>query len=258
MKITILGAFSEELIRSLGQEEIILGIARKAAHPDTEITWKGLGKGLTDLHDGDYYSFHMFCETTMLMGLYNEQDKGADALIEACFYDPALLAARGIVNIPVIGSAEASLHLACSMGSKFAIVVPYEEIQHIHLRNALTYGLRDRMIDYKPVRAIPSMDWTAVDPRKIIDGFMDTARSCIADGAEVIILGCWAWPPVLTANNIFEVDGIPLIDPCIASVKYAELFASLKKANVPWISRKSMYKTPPKDVADKYFSQFIK
>ncbi|MEW6442820.1 MAG: aspartate/glutamate racemase family protein [bacterium] len=256
MKITILGAFSDDLVRSLGQADVILGVAGKAKNPDTEIDFKGLGKGLTHLDDGDYYSFHLFCETTMLMGLYEEQEKGADALIAACFYDPSLLAARGIVRIPVIGSAEASWHLACSMGEKFAVVVPNHEIQHIHLRNAAIYGLRDRMIECRPIRSIPRMDWTSVDPQKIISGFMDAARSCIDDGAEVIVLGCWAWVPVLTANNIHEVDGVPLIDPCIASVKYAELFGSLKKAKLPWISRKSMYKMPPRDVADKYFSQF--
>lgn len=256
MKITILGAFTDGLIESFGAEKVILNVAKKVQNPDTEIDYKNLGKGLTHVDDGDYYSFHLFCETTMLMGMYEEQEKAADALIMGCFYDPSLLASRGIVKIPVIGGGEAAMHLACSMGEKFAIVVPNYECQHIQLRNALTYGLRDRMIDNRPIRAITRMDWSAVDPSKIIDSFKDTVRSCADDGAEVIVLGCWAWIPVLTANGIHDVDGIPLVDPCIASVKYAELFGGLKKAGIPWISRKSMYKTPPKDVADKYFSQF--
>jgi len=95
-----------------------------------------------------------------------------------------------------------------------------------------------------------------VDPSEIINSFKDTVRGLADDGAEVVILGCWAWIPTITAIGIHEVDGIPLIDPCIAAIKYAELFGGLRKSGIPWISRKSMYRTPPKDHADKYFSQW--
>ncbi|HQG32885.1 MAG TPA: aspartate/glutamate racemase family protein [Deltaproteobacteria bacterium] len=256
MKITILGAFTDGLIESFGADKIILDVANKAKNPDTEIEYKNLGKGLTHVDDGDIYAFHLFCETTMLMGMYEEQNKGADALVMGCFYDPALLAVRGVVNLPVIGSAEAAMHLACSMGEKFGIVTPNYECQHVMLRNSLTYGLRNRMIDNRPIRCIKRMNWAEVDPSEIINSFKDTVRGLADDGAEVVILGCWAWIPTITALGIHEVDGIPLIDPCIAAIKYAELFGGLKKSGIPWISRKSMYRTPPKDHADKYFSQW--
>jgi allantoin racemase len=254
MKITIISAVTETLANELSS---ILDVAKKAKHPETEVDMLVLGKGLTQIDDGNYYSYHLFCETTMVRGIYEAQMSDIDAILLACFYDPALLAVRGISKIPVIGGGEASMHLACTMGEKFAVIVPFYEISHIVHRNIINYGLERKVIDHWPIRHIPPMDWGAsMDPARITDEFIKTARECIAEGAEVLVLGCWGWTAVLTAAGIYEVDGVPLVDPCIAGIKFAEMMADLKTAGLPWISRKSMYQIPPEEKTKAFLSQF--
>jgi len=254
MKITIVSAVTETLANELSN---ILDVAKKAKHPETEVDMLVLGKGLTQIEDGNYYSYHLFCETTMVKGIHEAQMSDIDAMLLACFYDPALLAVRGLSKIPVIGGGESSMHLACTMGEKFAVIVPFHEISHIVHRNIINYGLEKKVIDHRPIRHIPPMDWGAgLDPARITDAFIKTARECIAEGAEVLVLGCWGWTAVLTAAGIFEVDGVPLVDPCIAGIKFAEMMAGLKTAGLPWISRKSMYQIPPEEKTRAYFSQF--
>jgi hypothetical protein len=47
---------------------------------------------------------------------------GSDAYVLACFGDPGLDAARELVEVPVIGIAEAAMHVAAIAGRRFAIV----------------------------------------------------------------------------------------------------------------------------------------
>src|SRR5437899_4696741 len=44
-----------------------------------------------------------------------------DAVVLACFGDPALLALKEIAQVPVVGMAEASILQACTLGRRFSI-----------------------------------------------------------------------------------------------------------------------------------------
>lgn len=77
----------------------------------------------------------------------------------------------------------------------------------------------------------------------------------VADGAEVIIPGCMILDPVLHfapgcekeyPNGINEVDGVPVMNVVAIAIKVAGAFVSLKKAGLPWISRKLYYNSPTK------------
>jgi Asp/Glu/hydantoin racemase len=57
--------------------------------------------------------------TVMASGL---ADDPPDAAVIACFGDPGLWAAREMLACPVIGMAEASLHTACQIGRRVAII----------------------------------------------------------------------------------------------------------------------------------------
>src|SRR4030066_2435457 len=47
---------------------------------------------------------------------------GFDAVIIDCMADPGLFSAREVVNIPVIGPVEASMHLAAILAHRFSFI----------------------------------------------------------------------------------------------------------------------------------------
>ena len=72
------------------------------------------------------------------------QNEGYDAVAIGCFFDPALRAARSLVNIPVLGLGETCALVACSLGRKFGLVTlcadqsdDYSDLMH-------AYGLERR------------------------------------------------------------------------------------------------------------------
>jgi len=247
VKIIIVGAGTEEFSKSLALDVAVEKVANKVKRPDTEVTITYLKKGLFALNHYDYASFHLLNEGSELRALWEAQGNGADALVIACYFDPSILAARGIVEIPVVGGGEASMHLACLMGEKFAIVVPRAGSIPTEAKQVAIYGVRPKLIDNRPIRPMAAIDRGEADPVVIIEDFRETARGCIEDGAEVIVLGCWGLTSLITASDIFEVDGVPLVDPCISALKFAEMLGDLKNSDVPWISRKLMYRMPPEE-----------
>src|SRR6201987_1417698 len=54
--------------------------------------------------------------------VFAREGKNSDVVLLACFGDPGLFALREISPVPVVGMAEASCHLASTLGRKFSIV----------------------------------------------------------------------------------------------------------------------------------------
>jgi allantoin racemase len=66
---------------------------------------------------------------------------GADAVVIACFDDPALDEARAGVAIPVIGIGEAGFHAAMLLGGRFSVVTTLPVAIPIIEENLVHYGL---------------------------------------------------------------------------------------------------------------------
>ena len=171
-----------------------------------------------------------------------------DAVISWCFLDPMKKEARQALEIPVIGIAETAMHMASMMGARFGVIAPDEpggkETTDGYIR---TLGLQDRAV---PTRVLPYKNlWSALtDASEGIDAMIKAGRGLISDGAEVIIPGC-VLIDVMAANapgceqeypnGLKEIDGVPVINVAAYAVKFAETLAAMKKAGVPWISRKA-------------------
>ncbi|NMC13037.1 MAG: hydantoin racemase [Chloroflexi bacterium] len=189
--------------------------------------------------------------------IQGEKD-GFDGVVIGCWADP-LWEAREAVNIPVVGIGEASMLLACSLGYKFAIitvapgVVPTIELD-LHM-----YGMQDRAI-YRPVRYLnPASDVELLlesidDPqRRLIPNFERVARECINDGAEVIIVGCGYYGPILSMHGYNEIPGtgVPVLDCSAAGLKMAEALIDLRRSIGLRKSTALFYKNPPAEVIER-------
>lgn len=114
--------------------------------------------------------------------------EGCDAVLLACFGDPGLSALKELSPVPVVGMAEASCHLACTIGRRFSIVTGGERWPAMLTEFVAAEGLTSRLAS---IRALaPTGD---VLTRDLDAGIAQLAEACRlaveTDGAEVVILG---------------------------------------------------------------------
>ncbi|MBM4466771.1 MAG: hypothetical protein FJ014_14675 [Chloroflexi bacterium] len=193
----------------------------KIKWPDTELTVVNPEHGPVSIESA-YDEALAGPPTLELVRRANEE--GYDAIVLACFSDPALEAAKEISDIPVIGIEEATLHLAAMLGHKFSIMtslsrrIPTREV-HIRLR-----GLESAFAS-APAMNMPVLEMDA-NPAKAKARILELARKAVQeDGAEVIVLGCAGLAGY--AEDIERELGAVVLDPTSVAFKVAEAIADL-------------------------------
>lgn len=186
------------------------------------------------------------------------EKEGFDAVVLGCWADP-LWEAREAASIPVVGIGEASMLLACSLGYKFAVITVAPGVIPTIELDIRAYGMQDRCI-YRPVRSLdPPSDMhtllhSVTDPDKwIIPNFEQVARQCIQEGAEVIIVGCGYYGPILSQHGYNEIPGtgVPVLDCSAAGLKMAEVLVDLQRSTGLCKSSALFFRSPQKEVVDK-------
>lgn len=266
MKIVWVDLYTETIPAEVypGAEKIwpVMGkYLRDAARSDTELSVKFLKR--SPYFIGSSY-LEMLNNTEIVDAVIEAEREGADAAIIGCAGDPALRQAREAVNIPVIGLLESSMHIAASLGHKFAVVVPWEkvlpEVEEIIHR----YGMQQHVISNHPARSFDvsfdSFEEQICNPRKReIPAFETEALKCIADGAEVIIPACAYLGPGMILANYRKVGDteVPIIDITAVGVKMAEMMAELRALTGLSTSKHRFYRMPvTQDVMDKCRAPF--
>jgi allantoin racemase len=204
---------------------------RLILRPDTQIEFRFMpnsGNFTRSLYAEHLNSVHMI-EAAM-----QAEDEGFDGVFLACWND-ALWEAREVLSIPVASVGEQSMLAALTMGRRFAVVTVSEKTATAIEMDLFSYGLRDRAI-HRPVRAIaPESDAGLLsqsidDPQaRFIPRFEEAARSCIADGAEVILVGCGYYGPLLRSAGYHKVagTGVPVLDSSAIGMKYLEAMTDI-------------------------------
>jgi len=151
--------------------------------------------------------------------------KGYDAIVIACFSDPGITAAKELCDIPVVGIAEASIHMACLLGNKFTILTTATKRIPSKAYIVKCSGLESRLASVRAVGV--SVEETTGDEGKTKEAVLIEARKAIEeDGAEVIILGCAGMAGY--DKELEEELGVPVLDPSAVALKMAEAMVDLK------------------------------
>jgi allantoin racemase len=151
------------------------------------------------------------------------EKEGYDAVIIDCMGDPALHAARELVDIPVLGPAEASMAMASIIGHKFSVVTVLQSVVPIFHRMVASYGFKERFASVRSID-IPVLELDREDEVK--EGLATESRKAIdEEGADLIILGCTGM--IGMAQELQKKLGIPVIDPTAAALKMAESIVDL-------------------------------
>ncbi len=148
----------------------------------------------------------------------------------------------------ITAPAESSMHIASTLGDKFSIIVGRRKWIPLMMENVIKYGFKDKLVSFE------SVELGVWDFHKDVDEtkrrIMRAAKNAVDKGAEVIILGC-----TVLFGFFKEVEkevGIPVIDPIIASLKWAEFLVELKR-KIGWqYSRIGLYEKPPIDEITKW------
>ena len=222
-------------------------VLRDAAAPGTEIEIHGLGPGKAI---ADQYRYLEYLDTAEILenGLRAERE-GYDAFLVGNVFEPGLHALRELLNIPVLGLCEASVHLASLMGASFSVVNVNRKFTRRVMENIAHSGLAGRMvsIDEMHVERGRTLDLAFEDPairNEVIGQFRAAARIGIAKGAETVIPAGGIVMTILAFAGVHNVDDVPIVNGLIALVKVAEMAVQIRKLTGGFTSKRGMYAPP--------------
>ncbi|MEM9538260.1 MAG: aspartate/glutamate racemase family protein [Cyanobacteria bacterium P01_E01_bin.42] len=198
-----------------------IGIAaRSVAAPGTEIIACNPQHGPVSI-EGHYD------EAMSIPGILEEvrsgELEGVDGYVIACFGDPGLFASRELATAPAIGIAEAAMHAASMISTRFSIVTTLSRTKIIAAHLLENYGMT------KFCSRIRATDLAVLDlegDERAKDIILAECRLALTeDECGAIVLGCAGMADL--ADSISEELGIPVIDGVGVAVKFVEALAGV-------------------------------
>lgn len=228
---------------------------RPALRPDTELEFRFLPK--SGNFTRSLYAEHLN-SVFMAEEALKAQEEGFDGVYLGCWNDP-LWEAREVLDIPVGSVGEQSMLAALAMGKRFAVITVSQKTVSAIENDLMAYGLASRAIS-RPVRSIaPESDASLLlgaveDPRRaFIPRFEEVAETCIRDGAEVILVGCAYYGPLLRAVGYKEVPGtgVLVVDSSTVALKYLEAMTDISQHLGIVKSARQHLKPPAREALDR-------
>lgn len=150
---------------------------------------------------------------------------GADAIIIACFDDPALEAARNSVAVPILGIGQAGFHAAMLLGGRFSVVTTLPVAVPVLEENLVRYGLAAACVRVRAagVAVLELEDETSGAVEKVS---AEIARAKAEDGVGAIVLGCAGMADL--AARMEAAHGLKVIDGVGAAAAFAAALVTLR------------------------------
>jgi len=211
----------------------------EAARPGTVIRVITLDWGTASIES---YRDEALVVPDILTKTVRAEQAGANAVIIDCMSDPGLYAARELVSIPVVGPAQASMHLAAMMGHCFSVLTVSEQDVSAVAEQAARYGLAAKLASARPFD-IPVLA-LGDDVDETVSALVGVAERAVReDGAHVIIPGCTGLAGLASRIQACLAERnceVPVLDPPCVAVKLAEALVDLGQSH----SRRT-YPSPP-------------
>lgn len=216
------------------------------AEPGTTVHVQGLrdSAGI-----GAHFRFLEYHDTReVIYNAIRAEQEGYDAFLIGNITDAGLREARELINLPVLGLSETSLHLASIMGGSFGLVAIAERWVPRLLENVERYGLRGKL------EGIQAMETSPLDLRKafrddarradVIARFTAAAKQLTAKGAEVIIPAGGEVGVFVIEAGLHDIDGAPVVNGIFELIKMGEMAVKLKALTGRFTSRRLTYARP--------------
>ena len=196
------------------------------ARPDTRVSVVCLEWGTASI---EAYRDEALAVPGVLARAVEAERDGADAVIIDCMADPGLYAARELVAIPVVGPAQASMHLAAMLGHRFSILCVFESDIPAFEDQVARYGLATRLASVRTfnIAVLDLKEDAEVTLRRLVEVAEQAVRE---DGAHVVIPGCTGLAglaPRIQAGLAGRGCEVPVLDPPTVALKLAESLVDL-------------------------------
>ena len=189
--------------------------------PDTQLDMFAADSGVPYIESS--FEFYL-SEAAVARKVVEVAQMGYDAVIGTAFLDNGLDAARELVDIPVVGPAKTTLYMAATLANSFAVIAAAGDLPK-HVRAfAKILGVADRLV------AVPTLKCTVADflhdEDNAVAMTIAMGRQLMEEhGAEALVLGCGATTGL--AARVTRALDIPVLDPGLTAVKYAEMLVDL-------------------------------
>ena len=218
-----------------------------AAAPGTQIDVFGLAPGRAI---ADQYRYLELLDTQEVLdnGLRAEAE-GYDAFLIGNVFEPGMHALREVLNIPVLGLLESSVHLASLMGASFSIVNVNPKFVRKVAENIVATGLASRLVSIDAMRVERGqvLDQAFEDKAteaQVVAQFTEAARQGIAKGAETVIPAGGIVMTILAHAGVHAIDNVPIVNGLIALTKMAEMAVRIRALTGVFTSKRMMYAPP--------------
>jgi len=173
----------------------------------------------------------VMCAPNLLREVRAAEDAKADAIVVACFDDPAIGACREIATGPVLGICEAGVKAASMLATSFSVVTTLPRSVPVIEELVRRYGL-DHQCRRVRSAAIPvlALEEPGSNARELIKA--EILRAIEEDRCEAVVLGCAGMSDL--TEWLSEETGIPVIDGVSVATKFAEALvgAGLKTSKI--------------------------
>ena len=174
---------------SLAMTEVMAQTARSVAAPETQILAVCPEEGAPSIEGH-------FDEAVATLGVLQQikagRDAGVGGHIIACFGDPGLLAARELARAPVIGIADAAMHLATMRATRFSVVTTLPRTRTIarHLLHQYGFERHCAALHAIDLPVLSLEDGSGLAQQKVREQWIAAKK---ADGSGAILDG-GGWP----------------------------------------------------------------
>ena len=191
--------------------------AAAAAAPDTEVLTVNPTMGPVSIES--HYD-----EALAVPGLLEQiavgNAQGADAFVIACFGDPGMDAVRELGDGPVVGIAEAAMHVATLLGRSFSISTTLSRTTGRAQDLVRRYGFDAACVSVRACEiAVLELDDPASNAYQLI---LEECRQAVSvEGADSIVLGCTGMGSLFA--SLSRETGVPVIDGVAAATELESL-----------------------------------
>jgi allantoin racemase len=232
--------------------ETLRAHGRRVMGDDAEVVVHGLRpgtypEGIAPMDVNSIGGLRAINEQQVLDAVVAAEAGGYDAVAIGCFFDPALHAARSLVDIPVVSLTESCMLTACSLGRRFAVVSISGFQKMLTEDLAASYGLSSRLagvVAMHPAVKLFDLEREGEVVESIKERFLAACREALRLDAEVVIPGDGVLNEFLVRHRILDAEGAVVLDSLGVLFQHAAFLARGRASRVLDISRRQLYARP--------------
>jgi allantoin racemase len=147
-----------------------------------------------------------------------------DALVIGCFGDLGIRPLRSLVDVPVVGPAETTLHTCVQLADRVGWLTILDTTVPMARTRVRELGFESEVVGIESVDTHVSEIWT--DPESLTEAMVGAGNTVVErDGAEIVFPGCMSLAFAESHDGVQERLDVPVVDPLAVSLEQAETWA---------------------------------